>query len=648
MRANQSRHLLQWSNDNQHGAAHIQDPMPAPSLPPDEAERRALLASLELLDTDAEEVFDRITRLVSRLLKVPIALFSLVDDERQWFKSRIGMDQQETPRDISFCAHAILQDQPLIVQDASSDPRFADNPLVTGEPHIRFYAGVPIRSSGGLPVGTLCAIDNHARVLTADELCIMIDLADVVQKEVQHRERLAVAGHSLRNSEAILGASEARFRTIFDLASLGIALVSPTGGWISVNSALCRIVGYAPEELQRMTFQDITHPDDLTKDIEQLRELRDGRIDQYQLEKRYIHKDGHVVWINLNVSKKVNADGQLEYYISVINDIGPQKEAEAALGSMHAELEARVARRTAELREREAELRNVIENANDAYIGLDQEGRVTVWNLAAEQTFGYHAFEAIGQKLERLIIPPELAPAHREGMRRNLAGHKSEVLGKRLELPAVRKDGSRLTVEVRINALEARGQRAFSAFLHDITERKKIEAMREHESRHDPLTGLPNRRALHEALPIAQARATRTRRAMALLFIDLDGFKAVNDNFGHEAGDRLLCEVAARLRTVIRKTDSAYRLAGDEFTLVLESLPEAEAGAHTVAAKVIAELARPIDLGGAQAQVGASVGIALFGPDSRASTDDLLREADQRMYQAKRAGKGQVFPPPLA
>jgi diguanylate cyclase (GGDEF)-like protein/PAS domain S-box-containing protein len=311
---------------------------------------------------------------------------------------------------------------------------------------------------------------------------------------------------------------------------------------------------------------------------------------------------------------------------------------------VYTELEERVAARTRELREREAELRSVIENANDAYIGLDQEGLVTVWNRAAEQTFGYAAAEAIGRLLDDLIIPPDFVGRHRSGLARSVNGETSPVLGKRLELPAVRKDRSTLTVEVRINALEMRGQKVFSAFLHDISERKEAEALREYESRHDMLTGLLNRRALLEMLPIAQARAARTQRSMALLFIDLDGFKLVNDTFGHEAGDRLLCEVAGRLHTVVRMTDSVYRLAGDEFTVLVEGLADGKDDAHTIAAKAIEELGRPFKVDGGMAQVGASVGIALFAPDSRASVDDLLREADGHMYDAKRAGKGQVFP----
>jgi diguanylate cyclase (GGDEF)-like protein/PAS domain S-box-containing protein len=618
--------------------------MPAARTPPDEAERLQLLESLDLLDTNAEEVFDRITRLVSRLLKVPTALFSLVDNQRQYFKSRVGMEAQETPREHAFCAHAILQDTPLVVTDASNDARFADNPLVTGAPGIRFYAGVPIRTSGGLPIGTLCAIGAEARVLTADEMCILIDLADIVQQEVQYRERLAVAGRHMLRSAAVLNASEARFRSIFDLASIGIALVSPTGGWISVNGALCAILGYSQEELQRLRFQDVTHPDDVDVDVALLEQLRRGELDQYQMEKRYIRKDGRPVWVNLNVSKKANEAGETEYYISVIKDIQAQKQAQAGLTEVYADLEQRVAVRTDELREREAELRSVIENANDAYIGLDQEGLVTVWNRAAEQTFGYEGLEAIGRPLDDLIIPPDFVDRHRAGLARNVGGGESRVLGKRLELPAVRKDGSTLMVEVRINALEMRGQKVFSAFLHDISERKQAEALREYESRHDMLTGLLNRRALLETLPIAQSRAARSGRSMALLFIDLDGFKAVNDTFGHEAGDRLLCEVALRLRALVRKTDSVYRLAGDEFTVLVEGLADGAGDAHTVADKAVESLGRPVEVSGGKAQVGASVGIAIFAPDSRASIDDLLREADGRMYEAKRAGKGQVYP----
>lgn len=160
--------------------------MRAPNIPTWESERIEALLKLEVLDTDPEERFDRITRLLSRLLNVPIALVSLIDKDRQWFKSNVGLDASETERDISFCGHAILNDETFVIEDASQDPRFHDNPLVTGYPNIRFYAGRPIKTNSGYRVGTLCAIDHTPRRLSADELSAMDDLAKIVENELDN------------------------------------------------------------------------------------------------------------------------------------------------------------------------------------------------------------------------------------------------------------------------------------------------------------------------------------------------------------------------------------------------------------------------------------------------------------------------------
>jgi diguanylate cyclase len=601
-----------------------------------------MLDALHLLDTPPEPVFDRVTRLASRMLDVPMALFSLVDADRQWFKSRVGMESAETPREYAFCAHAIGMSTPLVVQDALEDGRFSDNPLVNGPPNIRFYAGVPIRTTAGLAIGTLCALDTRPRTLSEDEAGLLNDLAAILTKEVQYRERMAVAREQLARSSAVLGASEARFRSVFDIASVGIALVAPDGGWISVNKALCDLVGYSEEELWRLTFQQITHPDDVAADLDLLRALERGELDQYQLEKRYIRKDGSTVWINLNVSPKRNADGQVEYYVSVIKDIDAQKTAQAALTALNLELERRVEARTAELHAREAEIRSVVENAYDAYISLDEEGLVTAWNRQAEDTFGWPRDEALGRSLDELIIPEEQRERHRQGMQRFLATRLASAVDQRLELPALRRDGSALTVEVRIRALESNGRTMFSAFLHDITERKQEQAQREYENRHDLLTGLLNRRALLEAIPVAQSRASRSGKAVGMLFIDLDGFKAVNDSLGHEAGDILLREIAGRLRAGVRKTDSVYRLAGDEFTVLLEDMADTFDDAHTVAEKLISSISEPVMLPGRAMRVRASIGISLDSGKAVRAPEELLKEADHFMYQAKKAGRGRV------
>jgi diguanylate cyclase (GGDEF)-like protein len=170
--------------------------MQIPDIPVDEARRLTALHATRLLGSAPEESFDRITRMAARLLNAPTALVSLVDTNVQWFKSRCGLKATETPRDISFCGHAILGHEPLVVGDATKDPRFFDNPLVVGEPFVRFYAGVPIYSVDRLPLGTLCVLDQVPRQLSAEELDILRDLARMVEQLIHHRQ-LASAAQAL-------------------------------------------------------------------------------------------------------------------------------------------------------------------------------------------------------------------------------------------------------------------------------------------------------------------------------------------------------------------------------------------------------------------------------------------------------------------
>ncbi len=155
-----------------------------PPTPVDELLRLEALRKLKILDTDPEERFDRFTRLAKKLFGTQTALVSLVDADRQWFKSRQGLDATETPRDISFCGHAILSDKVMIVSDATEDERFADNPLVTKDPSIRFYAGCPISSPDGRKVGTLCLIDDKPRGMTHDDLQLLEQIGKMVEEEL--------------------------------------------------------------------------------------------------------------------------------------------------------------------------------------------------------------------------------------------------------------------------------------------------------------------------------------------------------------------------------------------------------------------------------------------------------------------------------
>lgn len=627
--------------------------------------RAALLASLDLLDSPSEEVFDRITRLLARVLDVPIALVSLLDTDRQWFKSRVGLDVSETPLAVSFCAHAAEADAPLVVQNALEDTRFAQNPLVLGAPNIRFYAGVPIHSSDGVPLGTLCAIGRRPRTLQPDELQVLHDLGQMVERELAYRETSRTARQAMHHSDELVRESQFRMRVTFEQAAVGIALVEPDGHWQRVNRRLCDIVGYTEHELMRLTFQDITHPADLQSDLHMVQRLLDNEIPHYSLEKRYIRKDGHTVWVNLTVALIRKPNGAPNYFITIIEDIQGRKDTEDALAALRQQLEQRVHERTLELQQahdrlavalhqgelaarslatREAELVAIIRNAPDAYISMDESGRVTEWNRQAEEMLGWERSETLGQALDQLIIPEALREAHQHGLKRYLKTGVGKVLNQRVELSALRRDGTEVPVEVRITALVSDSGRMFCAFITDITERKRLQSFLLAQALRDPLTGLPNRRALNDRLPEAIARAKRSGQAVAVLFMDLDGFKAINDRLGHQRGDTLLQQFAERVSTCIRRSDTLARLAGDEFVVLLEGMADPDNDPISVARKILDKASQPFDLDeGVQGHIGASIGIAVYRRGDPEDAELLLQAADERMYRAKAEGKGQAW-----
>jgi GAF domain-containing protein len=165
--------------------------MLAAPIPANDRERLAALRALLILDTPPEERYDKIVQFAAAEFDVPIALISLLDENRQWFKARVGVDVCETARDISFCGHVILQPDIFVIPDAREDARFADNPIVTGEPHVIFYAGAPIAGPSGHVIGTLCVIDHHPRTLDATELAILASLRDLLQEELSRGEHHA-------------------------------------------------------------------------------------------------------------------------------------------------------------------------------------------------------------------------------------------------------------------------------------------------------------------------------------------------------------------------------------------------------------------------------------------------------------------------
>jgi PAS domain S-box-containing protein len=291
--------------------------IPAP-LPSNEAERIEALRQYAILDTMPEKALDELTLLAAQICGVPIALISLVDTDRQWFKAKVGLDKVQHDRDLSFCAHALEQKGLFVVPDATKDDRFFDNPSVTGDPGIRFYAGAPLTTPENLTLGTLCVIDRFPRTLTASQEQALQILARQVMTHLELHRRVGE-----------LRLSEERFSNAFVHAPIGMALVSLEGHWLKVNQSLCHLLGYSFEELAGKTFQELTHPDDLQTDLEHVRDLIAGKTSAYHMEKRYFHKDGHIVWAELGVSLVIDKQGEPLYFISQIQDITTAKQAMA-------------------------------------------------------------------------------------------------------------------------------------------------------------------------------------------------------------------------------------------------------------------------------------------------------------------------------
>jgi diguanylate cyclase (GGDEF)-like protein/PAS domain S-box-containing protein len=287
-----------------------------------------------------------------------------------------------------------------------------------------------------------------------------------------------------------------------------------------------------------------------------------------------------------------------------------------------------------------AEMESIMAAAGDGIVIIDDAGRITSINIAACRIFGYWSGDVVGQDAV-MLMPSAVRGGRREDDSLFATGGMAHLLGAPNSLvQGLRKGGEQFPLEVSINMVTLATRTLFVAIVRDITVRKEMEDRLSHLAQFDTLTGLPNRALFMDRLGTALARARRTQGALALMFLDLDGFKAVNDNFGHEGGDVLLQQVSERLLSQVRSSDTVARLAGDEFTVILENFSQPLEDAVMVAQKIVDAMQASFRIQGREARVTVSIGLIIHDTDQEElSLAELMRRADDEMYAVKRDGK---------
>ncbi|MCI0509275.1 diguanylate cyclase/phosphodiesterase with GAF sensor [Chromohalobacter marismortui] len=508
-------------------------------MTPKRHEQRRLHALLEtgLLDTPPEERFDRLTRIAKQHYQVNTALFTLIDAKRQWFKSKQNLGLEETPRRHAFCDYTIQQSSIYVVEDAANDLLFSRNPLVTGTPHIRFYAGIPVRDPTGFNIGTLCMIDSRPRDASRMDFSILRSLAAMLEEEL----------------ERVCADADAHYDVYTQKMAHAIQRVQDAFSSSEERSVACEAL---------------------------LSEL--------------LHLTGSQIGFVGEINDKAHTTPHL--YRTALSGIS-RRQPSSITDDPNAK-------------------NGIPIDKLDDLLGLPLRTRHTVTRT----------FEA------PLKLPP-LFPDHYPGIHTYMgiplhAGE--EQIG--LIGIANRSEGYPPSLITLLSPLLQTVETLFERERLNATDQEKKRLLNEAVNI-DGLTGLPSRRLLNELFQDELVAARHRRGSISVCFLDLDGFKAINDRHGHAVGDDVLKCVADRLRSAVRHHDVIARLGGDEFVVILRDVDHPRTYRH-----ILDQLRHPMPLQGNVIELSASMGITRF-PSDDSDSDLLLRHADQAMYTAKESGK---------
>ena len=417
-----------------------------------------------------------------------------------------------------------------------------------------------------------------------------------------------------KEAEAAVHRNEERFRALIHNISDTIAIYDADGTTRYISNKVEDLSGYRPDEIEQTKQIDWIHPDDRERYAEFMRRTAETDRTMPTVEFRYRHADGSERMMEM-IGNNQLTNPAIEGLVITSRDITARIRAEAL----------------------QRQLAAIVKSSHDAIVGTTVDGRITSWNHGAEVLLGYCAEEMVGHPIID-IIPPEQLDKFPLYLRRLRKGES--ITG--LETAAMTKAEEQVDVSLTLSPLldDLGKLTGVSIIARDVRERKRLEAELTHQAFHDSLTGLANRALFNDRLTHALTRGARQGRMLAVLFMDLDNFKVINDSMGHEAGDQLLIEVSRRMLRSLRPGDTAARLGGDEFTYLLEDLKHQQEAVE-VAQRLLRALQLPIIIDDQELLVAGSIGIAI-AVDSDVTPEDLLRHADVAMYHAKHQGKGRV------
>jgi len=714
---------------------------------------------------------DGIVQAAARVTGRPMALVTLLDAEQAWFPARCGVDVEQSDPEATFCVHAVRAGAELEVPDARLDPRFRDNPAVTGPLSVRSYAGFPLRSPQGPVLGTLCVVGDQPGTLDDAQRVVLRVLAEQVVAQLELRrllDRQTALAQALEDSTASLTRSEQQHRTLFERSPVGQVDTDGEGRLLHVNAAFARLLGCAePAALVGRPLAELTVPQERDAQAADLARLRDGTTALLRAERTLQRLDGGQVEVALHLALVRDPDGHRDRaHDRVVVTVVDSTERNAARRDLQA--------LNVDLAEREAFTRVLLDTAETPIIACDAAGRPTYANRATRELYGLpdaagqdpageltaalagaaargcgayapdattplgrdrfpvvraltegpvrgaelvvrsqdggvrtllvnanpfhgpdgvllgavaasHDVTMLRDRERALVVsqarfraafehgPMPMAGLDQDGvlrevnpaLRRLLSVPSSRLLGTALvgrvhgddaallvralaaaaggtaapvEARFLRADGTSVWCEVAANRVpDGAGPDAVLVQLADVTERKRQQQVLEARARRDPLTGLSNREALSVLLSESLVPDGAEVAGTALLFVDLDRFKEVNDTYGHEAGDAVLVEVARRLTDTVRAWDTVLRYGGDEFVVVCRDPKDPVLAGSALAERLRQVISSPFVHAGVEHVVGASIGVATAAPGEDLAA--VLARADEQMYRLKRSGR---------